>query len=317
MAYGSDIAALIQGPHVDARIAEAIQRANTLYAMFSDNGTRVVGFNGLKHRAVKSRNVSRGTYQPGGTLARTANQQLEAFLHVWVTNYSRAVYDLDEMAEAGDAADQAAYLEIQLNNALMSLKEDLETQIWAAGTYGSKTVYEGLQTAIDDATNVAGYGNITRTAGANTWANSYVTAAVGAVSKAGLDTPILTLTEDDKIPRENLIFITTRTLLGKIIALYHSAERIEKDAAATPLRGGFTTPYTYGGIPITTGLNVPSGEVYLLNWPEIEFVINDKMNFYQRVTEGKDDLERTNDIFVKGQLKVLDPRTNYRLQGVT
>lgn len=156
------------------------------------------------------------------------------------------------------------------------MADDIGTIFYADGTGNNGKDFLGLSAIVDDGTNAATYGGLTRAA--FPVLNSTVTASGGTLTLAKMETMHNAITDGSQQPT---MIDTTPTIFGLYATLLTPQERIYKTEPI--MKGGaaggtgFNTLY-FKGIPVIADRKCTSQTMYFLN--------EDYLNFYAAPLEG-------------------------------
>jgi hypothetical protein len=211
------------------------------------------------------------------------------------------------------------YTEVLAKNAVMSLKDELGTELFSDGTGNGSLNWDGLLNAINTSSNYATYGGITR--------NSTVGDPGNAISAGKFDSTATTFSlsdvntaygacryDDAKVD----LIITTQTLWNKFWERVQPADR----NAPGPLREvGFET-IRFNGAEVVVDSHCPSQTIYGLNTAFIELWLMEGCDFVRRGADfGPNGFPVFNqDAFVDqliayGNFIVPGPRYSFQLQN--
>lgn len=218
------------------------------------------------------------------------------------------------------------------------LADDMGTDFYAVQSGDS---INGLENLVDDGTNSATIGGLSRTT--YSVLNSTVTASSGTLSLAKMRTLLNATSYGSQIPT---IGLTTQAIFGFYESLLQPQERITKAASAGPVKGmkggtGFVG-LDYAGIPIIKDQKCTAEVLYLVNENFLDFIalpntVGGKKKVPMKATiEGNDYSEVTGlgftwsdwiipsnadgligHIYWGGQFVNVNPRFSGKLTGIT
>ena len=257
-----------------------------------------------------------GSYGRGDELDISKRNILSALIFNWAQYYSAVTSDgLDEIQNSGTS--QVMNLaKIRLEAARNGLEDKIGDDIFGDGTSNNSKGIVGLKAAIDDGTNVASYGGITRTStGTGNLIKGTINTTGGAVSLDLLTTLIMSATRG--LARPDLT-VTTRTLWGKIHDRLQPSQRFPSTDRGKNLANAGFQVLEYMGTEVVYDDKVPSGELYVLNTNTLSFFIHTQKNFELNGpwTPANAD-QKTWRIFVACQLTCDNCRLNSRATGLT
>jgi len=153
--------------------------------------------------------------------------------------------------------------EARMNDAEIMIRDAFATALFSNSTNTAQIV--GLPAYVDDSTNVAAYGNITRTSSSHYWAAKYIANGVPtAPSRAQVSVYINTLAKyTGERPNMGIMGFGTWT---KLQADLMGIETIQRRPGEANLDGqvGFEA-IMVGGVPFFPDPYCPEGTLYLLN----------------------------------------------------
>jgi len=143
--------------NTNALIQRLLQRA--------DNGESTVRYDGGAEirSTILYNGLPTGSYGKGDTFGTSFTEFLTDLQFQWKRIRSEINVDhMDVRKNMGSAARIMNFTEALAKNAVLSLKNELGTEIYGDGTGNSNKNWDGLLNAIDDGTNYSTYGGITR-----------------------------------------------------------------------------------------------------------------------------------------------------------
>ena len=229
---------------------------------------------------------------------------------------------------------------IELASTAEDMADDIGTQFYADGTGNSSKNFLGLEGIVDDGTNVATYGGLSRTTYSTL--NSTVTASSGTLTLAKMATLHSAISSGSVKPT---LGVCSETIFNLYEQLLQPQERIAKDVPmmrGTNMVGGtgFTGLF-YKGFPIVADEKATSGVLYFLNedfleWRALPMAETTPVNFGVADIEGNDYtnvqglgfswsnwIKPTNQasiighVYLGGQLWSSNPKRHGKLTGVT
>lgn len=208
-------------------------------------------------------------------------------------------------------------VETEMETARMTLAEELGADLFLDGTgNGSKDIL-GLIAAVDNGTNVATYGGISRTDG-----SAQATAITGNLNTTGgaLSLPLVNTAMGSATiqPQRPDIIVTTQTLWDRFWERSQPAQREPSGPGFDDLaRVGFTA-INFNGSAVVVDSHVASGNAWLLNTETFKLLVHEDRDFvfagFQKPTNQD---AMVGQIFWAGQLICQSPRLNCRMTGLT
>ena len=190
---------------------------------------------------------------------------------------------------------------LEMESTAQDMADDIGTIFYGDGTGNSSKDFSGLEAIVDDTTNVATYGGLSRTTYASQL-NSTVTASSGVLSLAKMSTLYSAVTSG---AQKTTLGLCSETIFNLYEQLLQPQERIAKDVsmmkaggnmgkAGTGMVGGtgFTGLY-YKGFPILADEKATSGVLYFLNedfldWYALPMAMTQSIKFRSQDIEGND-----------------------------
>ncbi|WP_457635789.1 phage major capsid protein [Persephonella sp.] len=228
---------------------------------------------------------------------------------------------------------------VEMASSAEDMADGIGNLFYGDGTGNSGKDFLGLEGIVDDGTNVATYGGLSRATYSTL--NSTVTASGGTLSLAKMATLYSSISSGSVKPTLGLCSETVFDLYEQLL---QSQERIAKDVPA--MRNGLTggTGFTglyYKGFPILADEKATAGTLYFVNEDFLEFralpvAMTEPINFRIRDIEGNDYtnvnglgfswsgwIKPTNQasvighIYLGGELWSSNPKRHGKLTGIT
>jgi hypothetical protein len=259
-----------------------------------------------------------GSYNRSDTFQNTRKVTRTAFIVDWKLHRAELALDgLDELQNAGAMAafDNA---DLKLQEMELTLKDNVGAELFGAGTDNQGAALNGFAEWIDDGTNFATIGGVTRgTDAVGTAAKATLDAVGGSLTIPALQTDYGAVTIENEKP--NLI-VTTQTLWNALFNRVQPQQRyptgpgtIFDDLA----RIGFES-LKFQRAAVVVDSHVQSGRFYMLNTNFIKLIVHAARPGVLRgwmPTSNKD--ERVNQLFWAGNLVVGGPRFNAQGRSFT
>ena len=183
---------------------------------------------------------------------------------------------------------------VELESSAEDMADDIGTLFYGTGTGNGGKDFLGLEAIVDDGTNAATYGGLTRAS--NTTLNSTVTASGGTLTLLKMATLRSAITSGSVKPTLGLCDETVWNLYEQLL---QPQERIMKDVPAMRSMGrdfkGFTgfTGLAFKGFPIVADEKATSGVLYFINedfmeWRALPVATTQPINFSVNDIEGND-----------------------------
>ena len=259
-----------------------------------------------------------GSYSSNDTFDIQRVQTKTVMQFSWSQYFVNLTIDgLTMLQNEGGATKVMDLVEAEMETARLSLAEYLGVDLFLDGTANSSKAILGLIAGIDDGTNVASYGGITRSAN-----GAQGTAVTGNLNTTGgaLNLPLLnTIMGSATIqPARPDMLITTQTMWNKAWDRVQPQQRFPSGPGFDDLvKVGFNA-INLNGAALVVDSHVASGNMWFLNTDYIKLIIHKSRDFhftgFQKPT-NQDIL--VGQIFWAGQLVVVAPRLCARATGLT
>lgn len=255
---------------------------------------------------------------------------------------------LDELSANATEERVIDLAKLELASTAQDMADDIGTLFYGTGTGNGGKDFLGLEAIVDDSTNAATYGGLSRST--YTTLRSTVTASSGTLSLAKMSTLYNAATSGSQKPTLGLC---SETIFSLYEQLLQPQERIAKDVsmmkaggnmgkAGTGMIGGtgFTGLF-YKGFPILADEKATSGVLYFVNedfldWYALPVAMTDAVKYRSQDIEGNDysDVEGlgfswsnwikpTNSasivghVYLGGELISANPKRHAKLTGIT
>lgn len=211
-------------------VVDQVLLSNPTLALMFQNTVFLDGGTHISQPIVVNKNSTPASYSGADPLNMSFDDELTSFEFNWAQYYATIAYTgLDDLRNGGENA-VANLLKIRSQIAEYSLRETMGTDLQGDGTGNNSKAMTGLAAAIDDSTNVATYGNVSRTT-VTAVRSQY--SANGGVARA-LTVPLL-LTNYQNCSKDNdrpTHHITTPGMFAKYVGLLTPTIRTGDDATA-------------------------------------------------------------------------------------
>jgi hypothetical protein len=237
---------------------------------------------------------------------------------------------------------------LEMASTAQDMADDIGNLFYGDGTGNGSKDFLGLEAIVDDGTNAATYGTLSRTT--FTTLKSTVTASSGTISLSKMSTLYNAAASGSQKPT---LGITTETVFSLYEQLLQPQERIAKDVPMMKAEGnmgkagtgfiggtGFTGLY-YKGFPILADEKCVSGNLYFLNedfldWYALPVAMTSPIKYRSQDIQGNDYsnvqglgfswsdwIKPTNSaavvghIYLGGELISANPKRHAKLTGIT
>ena len=256
---------------------------------------------------------------------------------------------LDELSTNATEERVLDLAKLEMSSTAQDMADDIGTLFYGTGTGNGSKDFLGLEAIVDDGTNAATFGGLSRTT--YTTLRSTVTASSGTLSLAKMSTLYNVASSGSQTPT---VGYTTEAIFALYESLLQPQERIAKTVATMkgdPGRGlnsgsgniggtGFTGLF-YKGFPILADEKCTSGVLYFVNedfldWYALPMAMTESAKFRSQDIEGNDYSEvqglgfswggwvkPTNSasmvghIYLGGELISANPKRHAKLTGIT
>jgi len=188
----------------------------------------------------------------------------------WKNLYANITIPGDDLAKADSDEAIIGLLEPKMDSAKDTMIDMIATQIYGDGTGNGSKDLDGLQNGVDDGTNFATYGGITRTT--ETWWKASMDSTGGAFTLDMLGTAYGSVTSGGVQPD---LILMDQTLWDKMESRVQPQQRfISDDLAEVGFQG-----FKFRKADVVADQFVPSGHIYTLNTEYIKLIIHPNRNF--------------------------------------
>lgn len=257
-----------------------------------------------------------GSYNRGDTFGMARVNTKTAFIIDWKLHRAELVIDgLDDLQNAGAAAafDQA---ELKVQEAELTLKDNIGSELFGNGLNNAGAAINGLEEWIDDGTNFAAIGGVTRgTDTVGTAAKAQYDATGGSWTIPVLQTQYGKATVENEKPT---LVVTTQVLWDALFNRVQPLQRYPTGPGFDELaRIGFDA-IKYQRAAVVVDSHVQSGRAYGVNTRFARLIVHAARNGVLRgwmPTGNKD--ERATQVLWAGNLIVSGPRFSFQMRGLT
>lgn len=247
---------------------------------------------------------------------------------------------LDELSVNATESKVIDLAKLEMQSTAQDMADDIGDLFYGDGTGNGSKDFMGLEGIVDDGTNAATYGSLSRTT-YSSQLRSTVTASSGVLSLAKMSTLYSAVTSGSQ---KTTLGVCSETIFNLYEQLLQPQERIAKDVST--MKGGMTggTGFTglyYKGFPILADEKATSGVLYFLNedyldWYALPVAMTTPVKYRSQDIEGNDYSEVTGlgfswsgwvkptnsasvvgHIYLGGELVSQNPRRHGKLTGVT
>ena len=256
-----------------------------------------------------------GSYLRGDTWTNARVNTKSSFIVDWKLHRAEIVIDgMDDLQNAGAAAAFNS-ADLKTQEAELTLKDNLGSEIFGNGADNGGAALNGFEEWVDDGTNFATIGGVTRgTDNVGTAAKGTYDATGGSWTIPVLQSPYGTSTIENESP--NLV-ATTQTLWNALANRVQPQQRFPTGQGFDALaRIGFRT-LEYMRAAVVQDSHVQSGRAYGLNTRWIKLIVHSSRNGVLRgwIQNSIKD-ERANHLLWAGNLIVPGPRFCFQQRGL-
>lgn len=242
--------------------------------------SRAQKWNGERMKApVKYVKNATGTSFAGFDTFSTASTDSRVNLEFVPKFYQMTVaLPLDELSANATETRVIDLAKLEMQSTAQDMADDIGTIFYGTGTGNGSKDFLGLEAIVDDGTNAATYGSLSRTT--YTTLKSTVTASSGTISLSKMSTLYNSATSGSQKPTLGLC---SETIFSLYESLLQPQERIAKDVSMMKAEGnmgkvgqgliggtGFTGLY-FKGFPILADEKATSGVLYFINEDFLDF----------------------------------------------
>lgn len=305
--------------HIVPILTDNVFKASPLFTRLrTRNAARFPGGTTIKHNIMYAK-LKGGPFTRGSAFDVSYVQTdtaLEFNIKAYYVNVT--IFGLDNILNRGPEA-VMSHVESKLVNAAGTMAENLaiDTFLDGQGTNSSSIALDGLQAAVDDGTNFASYGGITRTdiaTGANQGINGYF-ATVATLSLAAVQTAYGATWFGNE--RADLL-VTTQAVWDIFWNKLQPQQRFQEESSDVA-KIGFQS-LRFNGASLTVDQYAPTGKLWLLNTKYIYFYISDDQKFQFGFTgwkEAQQTIDVAGQYLYAGNIVLAAPRLNGQISGIT
>jgi hypothetical protein len=236
----------------------------------------------------------------------------------WKQAWTNLTIDGLTMLQNSGAAKVIDLVEAEMDTARLTIADLLGVGLFGdgQGVVTSAKAIDGLLAAIDDGTNYATYGNITRGVDAvGTSIKAIYNATGGAFAYSAVNIQYGNATIQPEKPD---ILLTTQTLWNRFWDRAQPSQRVPQGPGFDDLaRIGFDA-INFNGAAVVVDSHVPAGCVFGLNTNYIKLIVHKDRDFHFtgfKIPTNQDVI--TGQILWAGNLVVTSPRLNFQMVGLT
>ena len=204
-------------------VVDNIFQSNPTFALLYKNRVHLDGGRLISQPIYVTKGGSPTSYSGADTLPSAFDEETTSLDFNWAQYAARIqITGLDEARNSGDAA-IVNLLKIKMQGAEANLRQTLGSDLQGDGTGNGGKALVGLAAMVDDATNVATYGNVSRNTFTSMKAVYSANAGVGrALTMSLLNTNFQAASKDNDRPTVN---VTTPNLFTKYMSLLQPTVR--------------------------------------------------------------------------------------------
>jgi hypothetical protein len=259
-----------------------------------------------------------GSYSGGDTLDIQRAPTKTVMQFDWAQYYVNLTVDGRTMLKnEGGATKLMDLVEAEMETARLSLAEYLGTDLFLDGTGNNSKNILGLIAAIDDGSNVASYGGITRQNNGN---QGTAVRAILNTTGGALNLPLInTIMGQATIqPARPDMLITTQTLWDKFWDRVQPQQRFPSGPSFDDLAKIGYNAINFNGAAVVVDSHCASGNVWFLNTDYIKLIIHKSRDFHFTGFQKPSNQDvLVGQIFWMGQFVVVAPRLQARAVSLT
>lgn len=259
-------------------VVEGIVNGNVLTMRLIGNSKKWSG-ESLKRPAMIALNTAGGSYSGFDSFSTSQVDTRILFSYDPRQSYQSVVLSNLDLAVNATQERVLDLLAVEMEEAKISMMDRIGTAFYADGTGNSNKDFLGLGAHVDDGTNVATLGGITRSS-YSTLMNSSVTSSVGAITRSRIATSFDAASHGSDQPS---LIVTDKTTWSYVEALFAPQIRlnyegyaqvtrtdVKKDVSALKGEIGFNA-LMFRGTPIVRDEKCTSGYMYFLTEKYLEW----------------------------------------------
>ena len=259
-----------------------------------------------------------GSYSGLDTFDTTRKATKTLMQFDWSQYYANLTVDGRTVLKTSGAGTRILDLvESEMETARLSLADRLGTDLYLDGTGNDAKNILGLIAAIDDGTNVASYGGITRSGNGlqGTAVQGNLNTTGGTLSLALINTAMGAATIQPNRPD---LIVTTQTLWDRFWERAQPSQREPSGPGFDDLARVGYTAINFNGAAVVIDSHVASGNLWLLNSDFFKLLIHEDRDFaftgFQKPTNQD---AMVGQILFAGQLVCQSPRLSTRMTSLT
>lgn len=315
------------------KLEDQIFLASPLFKYLMNKVKVQVGGTQLQQPVIKSKDSQGGSYGRGDTFDAAASNTRDKFIFDWKSVEQPIVVFGIDMAMSAGVSKVIDHVKGKVEEAMMNMSDKLADMFFGDGTGNSSKDLTGLAAIVDDGTNVATYGGITRAT--DVWAKAGYVNSVGNIQLSDLKTGIRTADTGDISPdlivttkntRDDIEDLMTPTTQNTIAMVAGSKDSMKADQGLKLSYGA--TQLSYKGLPIVGDRHCTSDKAFILNTARLFLTIlkqgDPDMKETAKMGISMTPMQRPSNqdgivshLLMYGEFTTSEPRAHYQLDGIT
>jgi len=293
------------------KVFDQIFNANPVFFLLDSKGVKERGGRKIKVPVRYAMTGATGSYRGFDLLSTTKNEKFADPELDWKQAYSMVIISgLEEIINDGAQA-VVDLLTQETETAKLSLQEELGSALYGDGTGNDSKDIDGFKAAIDDGTNVATYGGITRSASVHTWWRSiYTSWAATPVSLKAWQAAFGTVTDGGQAPTH---VFTSQDIYDKNYEIVIPSQRLQDDGLAN---AGFEN-IKINGKTFVVDSHCAATDAWVVNINFLSLYVAQGRNFlFKGFQEPVNQDARMGKILWAGNLVNMSPRRHARIHTI-
>jgi hypothetical protein len=275
---GANVVTAIARRHIIREIADNVYGDNVLFFRLNRANKKLIqGGTQIEVPLMYARMAAGGFYSgldlldisPSDTVKNAAFDWRQAYVPVTVDGLTLLKVDSPESV--------VNFIKMQFEQANLEMAENLGAGVWTDGSVAK--AIDGVVGAVDDGTELATYGGLSRTA--NVWWKSQVDTTTTILTLAAMQTMF---GSTRKGGRHATLIVTTQANYDRLwnqqqVMQTHPTEPKGHDEQLA--QAGFTN-LLFNGVPVVVDEHVPADHMFFLNEDYIKFCVSPRGDFYMQ-----------------------------------